>query len=275
MRTAFIPQPKVILVTGATTGIGAAIARVLAESGHRVWGTGRRVEWTSPRPGHPGTVAMDVTMADSVESAIARVMSEEGQLDAVVNNAGIGMMGAMGDTTEEELLTVYRTNVVGLHTVSRAAIPHLIRSQGHLIHVGSVAGVVGLPFRGVYCSSKAAVELIAEAQSMELARHGVRVTVLRPGDFKTAINANRLRVAAPDHDLNPGFEAVCDAVNAEVAHAKDPEDMGHAVLKLLNRRRPPLYVTVAPPLQRLAITLKRTLPGRVFERLIAKRYPLD
>ena len=275
MRTAFLPQPKVILVTGATTGIGASIARVLAESGHKVWGTGRRVGLQPPTPGRPGTIAMDVTLPETVQSAINHIASAEGRLDAVVNNAGIGMMGAMGDTSEEELLTVYRTNVVGLHTVSRAAIPHLISSQGHLIHVGSVAGVVGLPFRGVYCSSKAAVELIAEAQSMELARHGVRVTVLRPGDFKTAINANRLRVAAPDHAVNPGFEAVCDAVNAEVAHAKDPEDMGKAVLKLLDQRRPPLFVTVAPPLQRLAITLKRTLPGRAFERLIARRYPLD
>jgi len=119
------------------------------------------------------------------------------------------------------------------------------------------------------------VELIAEAQSMELARHGVRVTVLRPGDFKTAINNNRLRVAQPNHEANPGFEAVCDAVNAEVAHAKDPEDMGKAVLKLLGQRKPPLYVAVAPPLQRLAIRLKRILPDRVFERLIARRYPLD
>jgi NAD(P)-dependent dehydrogenase (short-subunit alcohol dehydrogenase family) len=220
-------------------------------------------------------VALDVTRPDTVSSAIQSVIEEEGRIDAVVNNAGIGMMGAMGDTTEEELLTVYRTNVVGLHTVSRAAIPHLIASQGHLMHVGSVAGVVGLPFRGVYCSSKAAVELIAEAQSMELARHGVRVTVLRPGDFRTAINNNRLRVAHPDHQVNPGFEAVCEAVNAEVAHARDPEDMGKAVLKLLGQRKPPLYVTVAPPLQRLAISLKRLLPGRVFERLIARRYPLD
>ena len=184
------------------------------------------------------------------------------------------MMGAMGDTTEEELLTVYRTNVVGLHTVSRMAIPHLISSKGHLLHVGSVAGVVGLPFRGVYCSSKAAVELIAEAQSMELARHGVRVTVLRPGDFRTAINNNRLKVAQPDADAYPGFDPVCEAVNAEVAHAREPEDMGRAVLKLLEQSRPPLYVTVAPPLQKLAIRLKRLLPARVFERLIAGRYPL-
>jgi len=275
MRTDFHPQAKVVLVTGATTGIGSAIAQVLAQAGHRVWGTGRKVETSPPTPGQPGTVALDVTRPDSVDAAIQAIVDREGQLDAVVNNAGIGMMGAMGDTTEEELLTVYRTNVVGLHTVSRASTPHLIASQGHLMHVGSVAGVVGLPFRGVYCSSKAAVELIAEAQSMELARHGVRVTVLRPGDFKTAINNNRLRVAHPDSDVNPGFEAVCDAVNAEVAHAKDPEDMGKAVLKLLGQRRPPLFVTVAPPLQRLAITLKRILPGRTFERLIARRYPLD
>jgi NAD(P)-dependent dehydrogenase (short-subunit alcohol dehydrogenase family) len=275
MPDAFHPQAKVVLVTGATTGIGAAIADVLARAGHRVWGTGRRVESVAPQPGTPGTVALDVTRPETVTAAIQNMVKAEGRLDAVVNNAGIGMMGAMGDTTEEELLTVYSTNVVGLHTVSRAAIPHLIASQGHLMHVGSVAGVVGLPFRGVYCSSKAAVELIAEAQSMELARHGVRVTVLRPGDFRTAINNNRLRVADPDHAVNPGFEAVCEAVNAEVAHAKDPADMGKAVLKLLGQRKPPLFVTVAPPLQRLAITLKRVLPGRVFEGLIARRYPLD
>lgn len=274
MSASFPAHAKTVLVTGATTGIGHAIATVLAEAGHRVWGTGRRVEFSPPTFGQAGTVRLDVTDPASVKEAIRSVVDQGRGLDAVVNNAGIGMMGAMGDTTEDELLSVYRTNVVGLHTVSRAAIPHLIASRGHLLHVGSVAGVVGLPFRGVYCSSKAAVELMAEAQSMELARHGVRVTVLRPGDFRTAINNNRLRVDSPDGDTYPGFEEVCEAVNAEVAHAREPEDMGKAVLRLLGQARPPLYVTVAPPLQRLAIRLKRILPARLFERLIARRYPL-
>lgn len=274
MTASFLAHPKVVLVTGATTGIGAAIVQVLAAEGHRVWGTGRRVETQSPLPGQPGTIALDVTKPDTIQRALDHIAKEEGRLDAVVNNAGIGMMGAMGDTTEAELLSVYQTNVVGLHSVSRLSIPHLIASQGHLMHVGSVAGVVGLPFRGVYCSSKAAVELLAEAQSMELARHGVKVTVLRPGDFKTAINNNRLKVAQPDASTYPGFEDVCSAVNSEVAHAKDPEDMGKAVLRILRQSRPPLYLTVAPPLQRLAILLKRSLPARVFERLIARRYPL-
>lgn len=274
MSHPFPESAKVLLITGATTGIGAAIATTLAQAGHAVWGTGRRVDLVPPAPGVHGMVRMDVTDPESVSAAIAEVIRVSGRLDAVVNNAGIGMMGAMGDTTEEELLSIYRTNVVGLHTVSRAAIPHLIASKGHLMHVGSVAGVVGLPFRGVYCSSKAAVELLAEAQSMELARHGVKVTVLRPGDFKTAINNNRLKVAHPDAATYPGFDEVCDAVNAEVAHSKDPTDMGRAVLKLLSQSRPPLYVTVAPPLQRLAIHLKRALPARWFEALIAQRYPL-
>ena len=274
MSESFSPTAKVVLVTGATTGIGAAIATVLADAGHRVWGTGRSVEHRRPQPGVPGQVRLDVTSPESVHKAMASILDDGHGLDAVVNNAGIGMMGAMGDTTEDELLSVYRTNVVGLHTVSKAAIPHLIASKGRLMHVGSVAGVVGLPFRGVYCSSKAAVELMAEAQSMELARHGVHVTVLRPGDFKTAINNNRLRVAEADTTTYPGFNPVCEAVNAEVAHAKEPEDMGRAVLTLLGQSRPPLYLTVAPPLQRLAIRLKRLLPARVFERLIARRYPL-
>ncbi len=274
MSDSFSTRAKTVLVTGATTGIGAAVAQVLAEAGHRVWGTGRSVERATPTPGVHGFVKLDVTAPKSIAEAVASITEAGHGLDAVVNNAGIGMMGAMGDTTEEEMLSVYQTNVIGLHTVSRMTIPHLIRSKGHLIHVGSVAGVVGLPFRGVYCSSKAAVELIAEAQSMELARHGVRVTVLRPGDFRTAINQNRLRVASPDNDTYPGFEKVCDAVNEEVAHASEPEDMGRAILKLLGQSRPPLYVSVAPPLQKLAIRLKRWLPARTFERLIARRYPL-
>jgi NAD(P)-dependent dehydrogenase (short-subunit alcohol dehydrogenase family) len=274
MPTSFHAQPKVVLVTGATTGIGAAIAQVLSIAGHHVWGTGRRVETCPPRPGIPGTIALDVTQPHTIQDALNVILDKEGKLDAVVNNAGIGMMGAMGDTAEDELLSVYRTNVVGLHSVSRLCIPHLIASKGHLMHVGSVAGVVGLPFRGVYCSSKAAVELLAEAQSMELKRHGVRVSVLRPGDFKTAINNNRLRVAEADTVTYPGFESVCNAVNEEVAHAKEPEDMGRAVLKLLGQKRPPLYLTVAPPMQKLAIWLKRCLPPRTFEWLIARRYPL-
>ena len=157
MIDSFSTHAKSILVTGATTGIGAATAQVLAEAGHRVWGTGRRVEMSIPAPGVSGFVRLDVTSEDSIAEAIEKIIDEGHGLDAVINNAGIGMMGAMGDTTEDEMLSVYKTNVIGLHTVSRLTIPHLIRSKGHLMHVGSVAGVVGLPFRGVYCSSIAAV----------------------------------------------------------------------------------------------------------------------
>jgi len=265
---------RVILVTGATSGIGQAIASHLASAGLTVYGTGRSVEFQKASPGVCGWVALDVTRAETVERALAQVVEATGRLDGVVNNAGIGMMGALGDTTEEELMRVFQTNVVGLHTVSRLAAPHLISSKGHLIQIGSVAGVVALPFRGVYCASKAAVEKMGEAWSMELARHGVRVTVLRPGDFKTAINENRLSVASADHETYPGFQSVCDSVHAEVAHAWEPEAMGRAVLKALNAKRPPLLLAVAPALQRLAIVLKNVLPPRLFERLILGRYSL-
>lgn len=265
---------RVILVTGATSGIGQSIASYLSAKGLTVYGTGRRVGFEKAEAGICGWVALDVTEPASVEQAVAQVLEASGRLDGVVNNAGIGMMGALGDTTEEELMRVFQTNVVGLHTVSRVAAPHLISSKGHLIQIGSVAGVVALPFRGVYCASKAAVEKMGEAWSMELARHGVRVTVLRPGDFKTAINDNRLSVAAPDNETYPGFKAVCDSVHAEVAHAWEPEAMGRAVFKVLNSKRPPLMRAVAPWLQRLAIVLKHVLPPRIFERLIAGRYTL-
>ena len=95
MRTDFHRQAKVVLVTGATTGIGASIAQVRAEAGHRVWGTGRKSDTALPRPGIPGTIALDVTQPATVDAAISTIIAEEGHLDAVVNNAGIGMMGAI------------------------------------------------------------------------------------------------------------------------------------------------------------------------------------
>ena len=186
MADAFPPHAKTVLVTGATTGIGDAIAPrwpkrdtgsggLDARRGHPRATGPRRARHRAARRHRPGVRS----------AAIATVIAAVSGLDAVVNNAGIGMMGAMGDTTEEELLSVYRTNVVGLHTVSRAAIPHLIsHPRGTSCTWAAWPAWSALPFRGVYCSSKAAVELIAEAQSMELARHGVKVTVLRPGDFK-------------------------------------------------------------------------------------------
>ena len=272
-----IPNSYPVVVTGASTGIGFTTCIDLASRGIPVYAGVRKQndfdKWSGIEGVHP--LMLDVCDAAQISAAAEQVAHEHPEgIRGLVNNAGIGMMGAMGDTAEDELLSVYRTNVVGLHSVSRLCIPHLIASKGHLMHVGSVAGVVGLPFRGVYCSSKAAVELLAEAQSMELKRHGVRVSVLRPGDFKTAINNNRLRVAEADTVTYPGFESVCNAVNEEVAHAKEPEDMGRAVLKLLGQKRPPLYLTVAPPMQKLAIWLKRCLPPRTFEWLIARRYPL-
>ena len=267
-------QARVVLVTGATSGIGRAITQLLVTRGCRVYGTGRGVEFSAARANAPGWVPLDVTRVETVEKAVADVIATEGRLDAVVNNAGIGMMGALGDTTEDELMRVFQTNVVGLHTVSRVAAPHLIASRGHLIQIGSVAGVVTLPFRGVYCASKAAVEKMGEAWSMELARHGVRVTVLRLGDFKTAINKNRLAVASPNLELYPGFEKVCQSVHTEVARAWDPAAMGDAVWKILNSKRPPLLCAVAPLMQRFSIVLKHTLPARLFERLIARRYHL-
>lgn len=265
-------KARVVLVTGASSGIGKAIAQVLAQKGFTVYGTSRKAKWGDAHQG-VHLIPMDVTNESSVQTALQTIIHQEGRIDAVVNNAGLGMLGAVESVTNEEVKALFDTNVFGVLNVCRAVIPHL-RAQhfGYIINITSIAGKMGLPFRGIYSSSKFAVEGFSESLSQELQQFGIRVCIIEPGDYRTAINENR-RVAQNIQDVYAHqSEETHRRVNEEVAKAQTPEAMGHLIHRILLDSRPRLRYRSANLFQRFSLSLKRILPSRLFERLMMKHY---
>jgi len=188
-----------VLITGCSSGFGELAAVSFADRGHRVFATMRTPGKSTALNGRPDIeqLVLDVTDTASVEAAVARAIELAGQLHVVVNNAGMESFGAVHLFTDEEVLRQFDTNVTGVVRVVRAVVPHLISNGGGaIVNVGSLAGRVGTPYGGMYAASKHAVEALTEAMHFELAHHGIRVSVIEPGQFATRLGDNSSVVAA-------------------------------------------------------------------------------
>lgn len=266
---------KVILVTGASSGIGESIAQSLAVAGYKVYAASRKVTTGQVRKGFI-ELQMDVCDENSVYKAMDYIRQKDGQIFGLINSAGLGMTGSVEFTSDKEARALFDTNVFGVLNVCRAAIP-LMRPQrdGYIINITSIAAQMGLPYRGIYSSSKFAVEGFTESLSMEVSRFGIKVCIIEPGDFRTGINNHRMRAAADDtvyygtlhHDI-------LEQVRHEVSDAPTPEVIGKRVIKILSDPKPRLRYRIASPKALLSYRLMRTLPSRWFEAIIRKYYKL-
>ena len=187
-------EKKVVLITGASTGFGRAAAEMLAERGYRVFATMRDTAGRNAQSRRElesrglDVLDLDVTDEGSVEQTISQALSRAGQIDVVINNAGFANLGVTEAYTVDQFKQVYDTNVFGAVRVNRAVLPSMRqRGTGLLIHVSSIAGRVTLPYMTLYCSSKFALESIADAYRSELAPFGVDSVVVEPGAFATPI----------------------------------------------------------------------------------------
>jgi NAD(P)-dependent dehydrogenase (short-subunit alcohol dehydrogenase family) len=262
-----------ILITGASMGIGRSLAEHLSKQGHRVYGTSRKAmtEAVSFE-----VLTMDVTNEQSVQSAISQIIEKEGRIDVVINNAGLGIIGALEEVPETMIQQVFETNVWGLLRVCRAVLPQMRKqNNGLIINISSVAATMGLPFRGIYSASKAAVEILTESLSIEVQPFGIRVCSVLPAEVKTSINTNRL--VANGNQSSP-YQAVTEAMNikvkAAINAASDPMYIVEAVEQIINSPSPKLHYVKGPFLQKVSIVLKKILPDRVFERILKNHYGL-
>jgi NAD(P)-dependent dehydrogenase (short-subunit alcohol dehydrogenase family) len=171
---------RTALVTGASSGIGAACARRLVASGWRVF-AGVRSEGAAPA----GTEEVRLDVTDAVE--IARAAERIGELDALVNNAGIAIAMPLEFLPLDELRRQLEINVIGQVAVTQAFLPHLRRSRGRIVFVGSIAGRSALPFLGAYAASKHALEALADTWRVELRPFGIEVSLVEPGTIRTPI----------------------------------------------------------------------------------------
>lgn len=261
---------RVVLVTGATSGIGQTCARHLAAQGWRVFGAGRRA--------HDGELVecvemltLDVDDAASVERGVTEIVRRAGRIDAVVNNAGFSMRGAVEDTTIEDAKALFETNFFGVLRVCQAVLPVMrANGGGHIVNIGSLTGIAGIPFTGLYSASKFALAGLTESMRYEMRPFGVHVVVVEPGDFKSEIDANR-RMAAPEGSVYGAALRPFLARRARyAATAPTPEPVAALVERILNDPRPKARYAVAMPEQRLLFALKRFLPQKLFESLMAR-----
>ncbi len=259
---------KVVLITGASSGIGQACAEHLAKNGWRVFGTSR-VASSAPSTSVPfEMVTMDVEDENSVRKCVDSVIAWAGRLDAVVNNAGISIMGSVEDTSIEEAKAQLETNFFGVLRVCRATLPILRRQGGgHVINISSLAGIIGLPFSGLYSASKFALEGVSESLRMECRAFGICVVLVEPGDFRTNITARRRTVqAAETNDAYRAAFAHCKKKQDEdEANAQSPETVARLVARILNDPNPRTRYAVGMFTQTMVVPLKRILPQRLFE----------
>ena len=191
------PRQKVVLITGASTGIGRATAKLLASKGYQVYGGVRSPERVEPLPGVE-LVRVDVRDDASVAAGVDVVLRKAGQIDVLVNNAGYNLVGAVEETSIEQAQALFDTNVFGVLRMIRAVLPTMRRERsGLIINVSSVLGFLPAPFMGLYASSKHAVEGLSKSLDHEVRGLGIRVTLVEPSFTNTPFESNSQRAADP------------------------------------------------------------------------------
>lgn len=266
---------KVVLVTGGSSGIGKSIGTYLTSKGYKVYGTTRTLD------NHPDfnafeLLSLDVKEVESVNRAVSELISREGRLDVLINNAGIGITGPIEETPHQEILKVFDTNFNGPVHMIKAVLPQMRKQGGgHIVNITSIAGHMGLPYRGFYSATKGALALLTEALRMETKDFGVKICNLAPGDFATNIASGRYH--APVLDDSPyeeKYAQVIDSINKDVDSGGDPLEVARAVYAVINQKRPKVNVAVGAFTQKFSLVLKRLLPDKVYEKLLTQHYKL-
>ena len=265
---------KVVLITGGSSGIGKSIGEFLHHKGFVVWGTSRNPEriLNSIFP----LVTLDVRNTESINAAVAKIIATSGRLDIVINNAGVGITGPIEEIPTAEIKNNFETNLFGPIEVMKAVLPQM-RSQksGLIINITSIAGYMGLPYRGIYSASKGALELITEALRMEVKSFGVQITNVAPGDFVTNIASGRFHAPLiKDSAYEIPYGNTLQLMNEHVDSGSNTNEMAEAVYKIIQNPSPRIHYKVGAFMQKFSIVLKRILPDKIYEKMLMNHYKL-
>lgn len=265
---------KVVLITGGSSGIGKSIGEFLHSKGYLVYGSSRNPKRITDSI-FP-LIELDVRDASSIQTAVATIVEKEGRLDILINNAGVGITGPIEEIPSSEIENHFKVNVFGPIEVIKAVLPTM-RNQhrGLIINITSIAGYMGLPYRGIYSSSKSALEMITEALRMEVKAFGVEVTNVAPGDFATNIASGRYH--APVLSNSPYkevYQMSLDMMDEHVDSGGDPLEMAKAILKIIETPKPAVRYKVGPALQKFSLVLKKILPSKTYEKILMNHYKI-
>jgi NAD(P)-dependent dehydrogenase (short-subunit alcohol dehydrogenase family) len=267
-------EKRVVLVTGVTSGIGAATASLLSEQGFRVFGTMRKLGGSSTGLKNTVLVQLDVRDAESVRSCLRTVLDLAGRIDALVNNAGHSLIGSSEETSIEESKELFETNFFGVLRMVQAVLPFMREQRsGRIINLSSVVGFLPAPYMGIYSASKHALEGYSESLDHEVRQFGIRVSVVEPGFTRTNLDQNgqlasqHLEVYATERDR------AREAVRANIAQGENPAKVAAVVSEALRSRSPQRRYPVGREAKFLSV-LKKLAPAQLLDIGIRKQFGL-
>ena len=260
------PPSPVVLVTGATSGIGRATARLLAQRGYRVFGTGRRPE-AATLDGFE-LLKLDVTDDASVETGVRTLLERTGgRIEVLVNNVGTGILGAAEESTAAEVRGLFEVNFFGAIRVTNAVLPLMrARKAGRIVNMSSAGGVASVPFGAYYCATKHALEAYSAGLRNELLPLGLYVSVVGPGTVSTAAGDKAPKSAHPIADYEPArSKAVANYIQG-IRDGLDPERVAETILGILQSKSPAPRYPVGAQAHGTSL-MRRLLPTRTFQAL--------
>ena len=269
---------NIVLITGGSAGIGRATAEYLMRQGYTVYAASRRGSENIEDPFSGGRIiglCADVTDKKSLDNAVSRIIEEQGELSAVICNAGNGIAGAVEDTSLEEARYQMETNFFGVFNTVQACLP-IFRDQKHgkIIAISSVAAVAPIPFQGFYSASKSAIMLLMQSLSMEMKPYNVHCTCVLPGDVKTDFTASRKYTEAsklPGSAYTDAMHAAVQTMEKDEQNGMKPLVIAKAIYKVLKKENPK-PVVVPHITYKLLYLLIKLVPTRLKIWVISKLY---
>jgi short-subunit dehydrogenase len=266
---------RIVLITGATSGIGKTCAEYLSHKGYHVFGTGRQVNKSSNNTFE--LIEMDINDDKSVKNGIKYIIKKEGRIDIIVNNAGYGISGAIEDTNITEAKQQLETNFFGAHRLCKEILP-IMRKQksGYIINISSIGGIIGLPFQGFYSASKFALEGWTESLRMEVKSFGIKVVLIEPGDIKTSFTSKREKITflLKNSVYRENAIKTLNVVEKDEQGGPSPDKVAFLLEKIINKKTPKLRYKVGSFTQIIIGHLRRIIPDKSMEWILMKYYKI-
>lgn len=272
-------QPRIILITGCSSGIGAALAAQCHQAGHVVIATARQSSALQNLPAEIHKLALDVTDISSIEACQAYITEHFGLLDLLINNAGYGAMGPLLEMPVKKIEQQFATNTFApLYTVQHL-LPLLRNSQRpRIVNIGSVSGITATPFSGIYCASKAALHTLDEVLRMELYPFGIQVVTVQPGAIGSAFGDNaeqQLQQILPENSLYAGIKsAVFKRARASQQNPTPAAEFARSILKPLLAEKCPDLIRAGNGSTLLPL-LKKLLPAKLLGFILRGQFSLN
>jgi NAD(P)-dependent dehydrogenase (short-subunit alcohol dehydrogenase family) len=263
----------VVLITGASSGIGLAIATYLSKKDFIVYGGSR----SAPSNDDFNVLKMDVTDDESIKLAVKKIINKEGRLDVLINNAGIGSMGAVEKTSLEDIKKSFEVNMFGVVRMTQAVLPQMRKQQfGRIINMSTLGSMLGLPFRAFYSASKGAMDLMTESVRLETEKFGIGACTIHPGEVSTNIAEHRvISTKIDDETYGKSIKKAFDKLDESVVHGKDPALFGPLIERIILSKKVRRNYYVGSFNEILGIKLKRFLPYYMYEWILRKYFAAE